>query len=178
MPRHIPGLMIFSAVTALAGIAMAQTPSTSADVGDQLIRCRSVAEAAARLACYDTAAAAFETATTSGTVVVLDRAEVEATQRQAFGFDINVVNPFAREGRPEEISSITSTLKSARQVGAGRKWLVELEDGSSWLQIDSTTPYVRRGDGQEVSVRRASLGSFLMTVGSSSAFRVRRQNGQ
>ncbi|UQV18758.1 hypothetical protein MU852_02310 [Brevundimonas albigilva] len=173
MPRY-SFLMAVVASSAIAGSVSAQT-APSSEVWDQLIRCRSVQDVTARLSCYDDATAAFETATRSGSVVVLDRAEVEASQRQAFGFDINVLNPFAREGRPEEISSITSALRSARQVGAGQKWLVTLEDGSTWLQIDSSSPYVRRQAGQEVQVRRASLGSFMMTVGSSSAFRVRRQ---
>ncbi|MBD3837070.1 hypothetical protein [Brevundimonas sp.] len=174
MLRPYSLLTAVAAASAIACTASAQTPPSS-DIFDQLIRCRSVQDVATRLSCYDAATAAFETATSTGSVVVLDRAEVEASQRQAFGFDINVLNPFAREGRPEEISSITSTLQSARQIGAGKKWLVTLEDGSTWLQIDSSSPYVRRETGQEIRVRRASLGSFMMTVGSSSAFRVRRQ---
>jgi len=63
---------------------------------------------------------------------------------------------------------------SAGFVGDG-KWLFRLEDGSEWRQIDSGTVRFRERQGGPVRIRRASLGSYLMTIGNSRAVRVRRQ---
>lgn len=141
----------------------------------RLVQCRGLADDAARLACYDSAVAAFETARAEGSVVVLSRDEVEESRRRSFGFDLNVLNPFDREGGPVELDSITSTLVSTRAVSGG-KLLITLADGSTWLQIDSSSPYVSRAQNQPVRVRRATLGSYMMNISDGPPIRVRRQS--
>lgn len=142
-----------------------------------LTNCRSIENSALRLDCYDAAVTALETARAQGAVVVLDRAAVQESQRRSFGFNIHALNPFSRGDGPADIEEVASTLKAARQVGPSQKWLITLEDGSVWLQTDTATPYIRRPQGQQVRIRRASMGSYLMTVANSTAFSVRRQNG-
>ena len=73
----------------------------------------------------------------------------------------------------DEVSSVETTLTRARQGGDG-KWVFRLSDGSTWRQIDSERVFFPNREGTEVRVRRAALGSFMMTVGSSRAVRVRR----
>jgi hypothetical protein len=170
----------FSAAFAFASIffggsSQAQTPDTNAPLA-ALERCRGITDPASRLSCYDAAVAALNNARAEGSVVVLDRSTVQEAQRRSFGFGINTLNPFSRSDGPAELESVTSTLKAARQVGPSQRWLLTLEDGSVWLQTDTTSPYIRRPQGQEVRIRRASLGSYLMTVANSAAFSVRRQN--
>jgi hypothetical protein len=79
----------------------------------------------------------------------------------------------AAEGVPE-IDSIETTLQSANQV-ADNRWVFRLADGAVWRQIDSDPFRYRPRPGDAVRVRKASLGSFLLTVGDSRAVRVRRQ---
>jgi hypothetical protein len=142
-----------------------------------LTACREIENSTLRLNCYDSAAAELETARVEGEVLILDRATVQESQRRSFGFNVNTLNPFPRGDGPPDLEEITSTLKAARQIGPGQKWLITLEDGSIWLQTDTATPYVRRPQGQPVRIRRASMGSYLMTIDNSAAFGVRRQNG-
>jgi hypothetical protein len=169
----ISGLAALAAVSALSGQAAAvqqERPETLA----QLMACRAVAENAARLACFDAAAGALDTAERSGDVVVIDRAGVAETRRQLFGFQMPTLpRLFGPEGGAE-LDSIASTLQGAALVGEGR-WVFRLADGSVWRQIDSERVRFQNRPGQAVEVRKASLGSFLLTVGDSRAVRVRRQ---
>lgn len=162
-------IAVFGAAMLLAVPAVAQEGATA-----DLVRCRATTNDAARLACYDAAVAAFETARAQGEVVVLSRSEVAETQRRSFGFDLNVLNPFDSDGQPEELASVDGTLARARQ--AGGKWIVTLEDGSTWRQLDNASPYFRTAAGTPVHIRRAALGSYMMTIGGAAPLRVRREN--
>lgn len=168
----ISGLAAMAAASALSGQAapVQERPETLA----RLMACRSVADSTARLACFDTAAGALDTAERQGELVVLDRAGVAETRRQLFGFQMPALpRLFGPEGAVE-IESIETTLQSAALAGEGR-WVFRLEDGSVWRQIDTERVNFRNRPGQAVQIRKASLGSFLLTVGDSRAVRVRRQ---
>lgn len=153
----------------------AQAQAPGAGLVERLAACRSITTDTDRLACFDAAAGALETARAEGQVVILDREEVEETRRRTFGLDINVLNPFAREGGVEEIDQVATTLREARQFGAGRQWLFTLEDGSVWRQIDNERLRTDPRPGMTVEIRRASLGSYLLSVDGARSIRARRE---
>lgn len=168
----ISSLAAMAAASTLSGqsIPHQERPETLA----RLMACRSVADSPARLACFDAAAGALDTAEQQGELVVMDRAQVNQTRRQLFGFEMPALPQlFGPEGAVE-IDSIDSTLQSASLVGEGR-WVFRLADGGVWRQIDSERVRFQNRPGQPVRIRKASLGSFLLTVGDSRAVRVRRQ---
>ncbi len=168
----ISSLAAMAAASALSGqpAPVQERPETLA----RLMTCRGIADNTARLACFDTAAGALDSAQRQGDVVVIDRAGVAETRRQLFGFEMpSLPRLFGVEGAVE-IDSIDSTLQSASLVGEGR-WAFRLADGSVWRQIDSERVRFQNRPGQPVRIRKASLGSFLLTVGDSRAVRVRRQ---
>ncbi len=170
-----------SLISGLAALAAASTLSIQAapvqerpETLAQLMACRGIADNAARLTCFDTAAGALDTAERQGDVVVIDRAGVAETRRQLFGFEMpSLPRLFGPEGAAE-IDAIESTLQSASLIGEGR-WVFRLADGSVWRQIDSERVRFQNRPGQPVRIRKATLGSFLLTVGDSRAVRVRRQ---
>jgi len=169
----ISGLVAIAAVSVLSGqSAPAQErPETLT----RLLDCRAVADSSARLACYDAAAGALDMAERQGEVVVIDRAGVAETRRQLFGFEMPTLpRLFGPADAIAEIDSIETTLQSAALVGEGR-WVFRLQDGGVWRQIDSERVRFQNRPGQPVRVRKAALGSFLLTVGDSRAVRVRRQ---
>lgn len=141
---------------------------------ERLMACRTVADNAARLACFDAAAGALDNAQQQGELVVMDRAQVNQTRRQLFGFEMPALPQLFGADSAVEIDSIDTTLQSASLAGEGR-WVFRLADGSVWRQIDSERVRFENRPGQPVRVRKASLGSFLLTVGGSRAVRVRRQ---
>lgn len=163
---------------AAAALASAQTPppppQQRPEMLERLTACRTVAEDAARLACYDAAAAAFDTAERQGELVVIDRAAVNETRRQLFGFEMPTLPRLFGNGAGEDLDAIETTLERASLSGENR-WVFRLADGSVWRQIDSERVRFDNRAGEPVRVRKASLGSFLMTVGDSRAVRVRRQ---
>ena len=170
-----------SLISGLAALAAASTLSAQATLPQErpetlarLMACRGIAENTARLACFDTAAGALDTAEREGDLVVIDRAGVAETRRQLFGFEMPTLpRLFGPEGAVE-LESIDSTLASASSVGEGR-WVFRLADGSEWRQIDSERVRFRNSPGQPVRVRKGALSSFLLTVDGSRAVRVRRQ---
>ena len=139
----------------------------------KLADCRKVADDAARLACFDAAAAALEQAEAKGDIVVVDRAQAQQVRRQAFGFRLPSLSVFDRGDKPEEVDSIESSIVSARTEPTG-KWVLKLEDGSTWTQIDVDSPSIKPKAGMPVRVRKATMGSFLLSVDGQRAFRARR----
>ena len=157
-------------------VAAQQSAATARpELLSRLVGCRQVADSTARLACYDAAASALDSAERQGDVVVVDRAQVSAARRQLFGFDLPAMpNLFDRGARPESLDAIETTLTRAVLAGEG-KWVFTLADGSVWRQIDSERVTFQNRPGETVRVRRASLGSYQLVVGHSRAVRVRRQ---
>lgn len=143
----------------------------ASNVIQAVTQCRTIESDAARLACFDAAAATLAAA---GEVAIVSRQDVQQNQRRLFGFDVSIVNPFDRTGRAEELQSITATLTSARNLGRG-EWIITLDDGSIWRKIDSGDLSLSMRRQYSVTVRRAAMGSYMMKVGDAPPFRVRRQ---
>lgn len=177
MPNTKIKVLPIVAILALGGAfsASAQTAGPARpEVLSRLIECRAITASDARLACYDAAAGALDSAEREGQVMVVDRAQISAARRQLFGFQLPSITLFDQGEASEPIQQIESTLTRAQQVGEGR-WLFTLADGTAWRQIDSERVNFRNRPGETVRVRRASLGSYLLTTGGSRAVRVRRQ---
>jgi hypothetical protein len=159
----------------VAGLLCAAAPaSAQTDAAAELLRCRTVSDSVQRLSCYDSAAAAFDSARAQGEVVVLSRAEVAESQRRSFGFNLNVLNPFDSASGPQELDSVEAVLRRARQDRSDR-WIFTMEDGSIWRQSENRTPYFRSTPGLPVVIRRAALGSYMMSIDGSTAIRVKRE---
>jgi nucleoside phosphorylase len=168
----ISGLAAAAVAAALSGQAaqVQERPETLA----RLVACRAIADGAARLACYDAAAGALDSAERQGDVVIIDRAQVAETRRQMFGFDLPTLPRMFGGAGQAEISSIETTLRSASQT-ADDRWVFRLADGGVWRQVDAAYVRFENRAGQPVRIRKAAFNSFLLTVGDSQAVRVRRQ---
>ena len=169
----------------IAGLALA-APAWLADAApaeppaqfEAMLRCRAVTDDAARLACFDEAAAALDAAIASRDVVVVDRKQIRESKRTLFGLPIPDLPLFGGGGdgpEEEEITSITGTVRSASRDGDGR-WLVRLEEGSVWRQIDSRPLALRPKAGMEVEIDRGALGSYRMSVAGQPGIKVRRES--
>lgn len=138
----------------------------------ELTGCKTLTDNAARLACYDTAAAKLEAATASGDVKVLDREDIKATRRSLFGFDLPKL-PFFKgddsaKDTPEEIDVVVKSIQSAGYD----KFVLTMEDGSVWA---SGEPLPRDPKvGAAVHLKRGALGNYFMRVGSMRSVRATR----
>ncbi|HEX6376887.1 MAG TPA: hypothetical protein VFZ91_14340 [Allosphingosinicella sp.] len=168
------------AVAAAALLVPAALPAKTArpqprpEAFEALVRCRALADDAARLKCFDAAAATLQQAAENRDLVVVDRKQIREANRGLFGLDLPDVNPFGGGGGEEEIKSIESVVRSAVQDGDGR-WVVTLEDGSTWAQTDSYPLAVNPKRGHKVKVVKASMGSYMMRVNGQPGVRAKRR---
>jgi hypothetical protein len=161
-------------VAAIAGAASAQPkPEGRAAVLQKLADCRKLTDGTARLACYDSAAAALDVAEAKGDIVVVDREQARQVRKQAFGFSLPSITLFERGEKAEEIDNLNSKVAAARQNRDG-KWVIRLEEGGTWTQVDTTAVGIAPRPGNAVKIRRATMGSYLLSVGGNRAFRAHR----
>ncbi|HEX4198436.1 MAG TPA: hypothetical protein VHZ26_13450 [Caulobacteraceae bacterium] len=173
-----------ASVIGLAALALAWAPPGSAadaaaaasraEVFKALTDCRAIADGPARLDCYDKAAAALDKAEATGEVVVVDRAQARAARRQAFGFSLSALSIFDRAvSTKDEVNVLNTTAAEAYRNGDG-KWIVVLDDGARWRQIDDADLSRPPHQGSAIKIRHASLGSFVMNIDGQPYIRVHR----
>jgi hypothetical protein len=170
-------------VMAVAAAALAAPSALPAQKGkaqsrpeafEALVRCRSLTDDAARLRCFDAAAATLQQQAENRDLVVVDRKQIQETKRGLFGLDIPDLNPFGGGDDGVEVKSIESTVRSATQDGDGR-WVLTLEDNSTWAQTDSYPFAVNPKRGHKVKIVKASMGTYMMRVSGQPGVRAKRR---
>lgn len=153
----------------LAGPALAQ--------GDGLQHCRSITDPTARLACYDALAAAPKppappaapaAAVTPAAVAPTVAAVAAApTPKPADNFGLPVSK------RSDEVQSVQSST-GPNFSGWGPNQHIKLANGQVWQITDGSSVVLEPG-ARKVTVKRASLGSFVLDFeGLNTTPRVRR----
>jgi hypothetical protein len=138
----------------------------------QLIACRSIADSAQRLACYDRQSDALSSAIAKKEVVVIDKARATAAKKSLFGFSIpNFGGLFG--GNDDEVKEISSTVARVSQDPYGA-YVVTLADGSTWYQQDDAPLGLGPEKGDKIVVRRGSFGAFYLSVNGQPGIRVKR----
>ena len=171
--------VVAATMVAWTGAATAQTATTSpptAEALTALYACAEISEDAARLACYDDAAGRVRRAQTEGSLVAVDRAQVQEMQRESFGFSLpSIANllPQRADGQSDEPESVELQVTEVIAHGNGNHTFV-MADGQRWTQVEGQrATNVRAGD--TIRIRRAAMGSFLLQPSrGGAAHRVRR----
>jgi hypothetical protein len=173
--RMQKGLAIAGLMVVMAGGAIAaDKPQERAGALKAVVDCRAVADPGERLACYDKAAAALDAAEAKGDVVVVDRGQMREARKAAFGFNFQMPSFMTRGEKEEELTRLETTVASSRQDAHG-KWIVKLADGATWVQID-TEKLRKIPAGHPVTIKAASLGSYMLSVKGYGSFRAKREN--
>ncbi len=161
--------MIAARLFALGGLALAAAMPASASTAEALAHCTSIDAPTARLACYDAAAGRTPSPTVAieaPTAPTAAKARpVHSNDPQEFG-----LTPAQRKVEPSGPESIHARVAGIGGDGAGHA-VVTLDNGQTWFIGDSDS---RLDVGQEVTIKRAALGSFLMTTADRHSYRVRR----
>jgi len=175
--KSVLAAALLAAFPAVA-LAQAEPGQQRPELFEALVRCRAVAEDAARLQCFDAAAAALEQAAARRDVVVVDRAQVRESRRRLFGLALPRLPIFGGgdgddDDDDDEITRVEGVVASASQDGLGH-WIVALQDGAVWSQTDNNQLALRPRSGQPVVIERGALGSYMMRVNRQPGIRVNR----
>jgi hypothetical protein len=151
-------------------------PETPKIVRD-LLDCRAIVDSAARLACFDATAAAFDNAAQSREIVIADKEQVRSARRGLFGFATPIGKLFGFGGDDdsgdEAINRVDTTVKEVRQSRDGNLKLVFAE-GGTWELNDRTSFPLTPRVGDKATIRRGSLGSYFVSVDGMAGLKFRR----
>lgn len=146
-------------------------------VMQQLYECRTIADPVERLACYDARVSAVQNAEAARDIRVVDREQVRETRRGLFGISLGGIGDIFGgdddDSGDDAVNQIEATLSAVERNGSGRL-VYTLDNGQVWVQTDSSAPGRSPRAGQAVVVRRASLGSFMISVEGRPGVRVQR----
>jgi len=162
---------IAAALATSAG-ARSNPPTGTPAAVQSLLACQSITDAGQRLSCFDKAAQGFADAMTKKEVVIVDKARANEAKRSLFGFSVPNFGALFGAG-DEQVSQIESTVAAAFENGY-EGWTIKLADGSTWQQTDSAPVAIPPRRGDKVVVRRGTLGSYFVKLGSQPGFRAKR----
>jgi hypothetical protein len=172
------GMMAAALIVVAAAVAAkpGQPPSARPEAFEALVKCRAIADDAARLRCFDQASAALQQAAERRDLVIVDRAQIRQTKRTLFGLELPRLSIFGGgDGdKGEEVTQIDGIVASAFQNGNGR-WVIRLEDGGTWAQTDDSPIAIWPKAGQKVVIKRAAMGSYMMRINGQPGVRAKRQ---
>jgi len=140
-----------------------------------LLDCRAIADAAARLECYDKSAAALGDAVAKRDLVVFDRESVKKTKRGLFGFSIPNLGILGEDNDEVEIKQIDGEVASTA-FNADGGYIFRLADGSRWSQMDGKPIALAPRPGDKVVVKKGALGSYTLSVARQPGVKVKRIN--
>jgi hypothetical protein len=173
-------------LAAAPAAAQNQVPAGNPGALDAVYACAAITDEAPRLACYDNAVGRLREAQTTGNLVAVDRGQAEQLDREAFGFQLPSLSRLFGGGSDSGSSAATPERPGFERVDQMQLTVervvrrrdgtvsITMTNGQVWSQIDNENPRNVRPGGQ-VTVRRATLGSYLMSVEAGGpALRVRR----
>ncbi len=153
----------------LSGPAFAQTLPT------QVYACANIDEASQRHACFDMLVPELKKA--GGTAELRPQA-IRPGAQSALTAPVLTPAEARAATKVEKEASPQKALFSVQAIAtaADGKYRFTMENGQVWRQLD-TVKLRNLGEGPwTAQIRKASLGSFLLTVGNSAAVRVERVN--
>ena len=155
-----------------AGAALLSVAAYASTDGD-LASCRTITEDAARLACYDKLPDQPTPGLATVVPVAPSAAAASPSPETLFGRDtVESEDMVRRAAGISRLDEVTSRVSGVEKNPLG-KLVLSLDNGQVWVQLDSSTFRVESGD--VVRIRRAALGSYLLTgTGGKRTIRVRR----
>ncbi len=183
---HLKNAILLGILSTMVFIpAAAAQNSVQPETVRSVYACKIIDQPQERLACYDEAVNRMEFAEKSGEIVTVSKEEVENVKRDAFGFNIpslprlsGLLRGSDKEKSTEtsaekpgklgidDVDSVELTIKNTTTFGY-KKTRFFLTNGQVWEQVGSDEiriPRVRDGIPNTVSIRTASLGSYLMQI--------------
>ncbi|MCW3837141.1 hypothetical protein ACFQ1E_14825 [Sphingomonas canadensis] len=168
------GLWLAAAALPFLAVAVPAAAQDRSKRLDDVVNCRKITDAAARLACYDTAVAELDSAEKAREVVVVDREQVQEAKRSVFGLKLPKIRLFG-DGVPDaDIDQIDTSVTVIARRGDGRVAFT-VTDGARWVQTDDRA-LVGVKPGTAVTLTKGAMGSYFARFRGAIAIRVERVN--
>ncbi len=171
----ILGVMFLAfAVPAAAQSSPAPRPLESRHL-TSIEACRSISADEARLACFDREAAALLSASRSGELSVVNRADMRTARRSLFGFALPKLPFFAGDKSADEVPDVLeSTVGSARAIANGR-YRIQIAAGDAvWETTESRINLSAPRAGEKIVISKGALGSYFLRFNGQNGVKGRR----
>jgi len=160
--RTLAALLILS-----ASIFLTARPGAAGEpIAPELLACSQISRNSERLACYDQAIRHLQTGKEQ--LAVAPSAESAFGVRSSEAQSSQAPQPNERE----ELKSVTARVSNLIRDRYGIT-TIELDNGQVW-RLSTATTNLQLRVGDEVTVSRAALNSFLMSLPAGPAIRVKR----
>jgi len=172
--RSLIGIAILGIVAAVPASAQKMPKTATPKLFEDVVHCRSIQDSAQRLACYDGAVAALDTAQKSNELYVADKAAMKEARKGLFGFSLPNLKLFGDEslGDLDKLETTIAGISSGQ-----RGYIITLPDGARWAQTDKR--YMDKPKvGAKIKIEKALLGSYMASINGHTGFRVERINTQ
>lgn len=170
------GVILLAWATASAAQrAPAPAAPTPARHLNALDACRVITADTARLACFDREAAALLTASRSGELSVVDRADMRTARRSLFGFALPKLPFFAGDKSGDEVpDTLASTVVAAQGIG-NDLYRIRIAAGDAiWETTDSRLNLSAPRPGEKIVIRKGALGSYFVRINGQTGVKGRR----
>lgn len=158
--------MIFEMLL-LGGVGVAGADGPQAPLA-ALQSCRAITDDAARLACFDKAAAALDSAVQAKSVVVVDRATLNKARERQFGMTRRD-DPVFTDAKLPEPRRLEAKLISVQPAGSYLQFAVE--GGGVWQTTEAAfSPPL---PGTKLVIEKGAVGGYFISYGARSV-RARR----
>ncbi|MHB1871009.1 MAG: hypothetical protein ACYCT1_09185 [Steroidobacteraceae bacterium] len=172
-----------SIACAAALLAAGAAACRAASPIQELLACRRIEQAAARLACFDRASARLAAAPPAAVVAAASAAPMVASRpapvtnlsaEQAFGLSYSqlTAHEVAVGALPKPASHIGATLRRVTTAADGR-WIFSLSNGQVWVQQDPDHDLLAN-PGQHVTIFHQMFGSYWLRLADGSGCTVKR----
>ena len=127
--------------------------------------CRAIQGDSARLACYDREAGALVSASRSGELSVVNRADMRNARRSLFGFALPKLPFFAGDKSADEVpDTLDSTIVSAHSI-ANDRYRIKIAAGDAvWETTESPLNLSTPRAGEKIVISKAALGSYFLRI--------------
>jgi hypothetical protein len=169
MKRLCLSSLLLVSTLAAAGVAEAKVKPASPAAASPLVtaidRCRQIADPTQRLACYDSAAGALVSATSSGQVSIVDRGEVRQVRHSLFGFNLPKIPFFSGDTTANEAQDkLDSPVKSVKALNNGYYQIVIADNNAVWITTEDSINFDPPRPGQKIEIVRGALGNYFLRI--------------
>lgn len=142
-----------------------------------LYECAKIKIDSERLQCFDKVVANIAIKEEKNEVFAIDAPKLKEIRKEAFGFKLPSLPKLEmpKIGKEEKEVEEKQIMIANRLGRFGGKYAIYMENGQIWQFIDSDEPNLPKDPPLNVSIRTATMGSYILSFeGRNKGYRVRR----